>query len=95
MLARVLAMALCPSVCLCLSVTSRSSTEAVERIEPVFGMGASFHASCFVLKGNSGISENKGTSLWNFVPEFENFASVYRSSKRVIDLARERWTFRA
>jgi len=61
MLARLLAMALCPSVCL--SVTSRSSIETVERIELVFGMRASFHPSCTVLKENSGISKNKGTSL--------------------------------
>ena len=40
MLARVLAMALCPSVCL--SVTSRCSVEVVGRIEMVFGMQASF-----------------------------------------------------
>jgi len=42
----------------------------VERIELVFGMGASFHLSYTVLKGNSGISKNKGTSLWNFGPNF-------------------------
>ena len=29
--------------------------------------GASFHLSYTVLKGNSVISKNKGTSLWNFV----------------------------
>jgi len=40
----------------------------VERIDLVFGMGAFFHLSYTVLKGNSGISKNKGTSLWNFVP---------------------------
>jgi len=51
-----------------------------------------------VLKGNSGISKNKGTFLWNFVSNSglrENFASAYQSPKRVIDLARERWTLRA
>jgi len=31
-------------------------------------MGASFHLSYMILKGNSGISKNKGISLWNFVP---------------------------
>jgi len=31
-------------------------------------MGASFHLSYIVLKGNSGISKNKSTCLWNFVP---------------------------
>ena len=51
-----------------------------------------------VLKGNSGISKNKGTFLWNLVSNSglrENFASAYQSPKRVIDLARERWTLRA
>ena len=40
MIARVLAMALCLSVCP--SVTSRSSVETAKQIELVFGMGASF-----------------------------------------------------
>jgi len=57
----VLAMTLCPSV------TSRSSAKTAERIELVFGMWVSFHPSYTVLKGNSLISKNKGTSLWNFV----------------------------
>jgi len=74
MLARVLAMALCLSVCLSVSVcvylsaTSRSSIETAERIELVFGTGAFSQHSYTVLKGNSGISKNKATSLWNFVP---------------------------
>jgi len=50
-----------------LSVTSRCSIETAERTELVFGMLASFHPSYTVLKGNSVISKNKGTSLWNFV----------------------------
>ena len=50
-----------------LSVTSRCSIETAERIELVFGMLASFHPSYTVLKGNSVISKNKSTSLWNFV----------------------------
>ena len=45
MLARVLATALCLSV----SVTSWCSVETVERIELVFGMGASFDLSYTVL----------------------------------------------
>jgi len=55
------------SVCVRLSVTSRSSTKTAERIELVFGMWASFHPSYTVLKGNSVTSKNNGTSLWNFV----------------------------
>jgi len=31
-------------------------------------MGTSFHLSYTVLKGNFGNSKNKGTFLWNFVP---------------------------
>ena len=52
---------------LCLSVTSRCSIETDERIELAFGVWASFHQSCTVLKGNSIISKNKSTSVWNFV----------------------------
>ena len=44
MLARVLAMVLYLSVCL--SVTSWCSTETDERIELVFGTGASLHLPC-------------------------------------------------
>jgi len=54
-------------VSVCLSVTSRCSTKTAERIELVFGMRASSHASYTVLKGNSVISKNNGTSVWNFV----------------------------
>jgi len=62
----------CPSgpVSVCLSVTSRCSTETAERIELVFGAWASFQPSYTVLKGNSVISKNKGTSLWNFILKF-------------------------
>jgi len=42
MLERVLAMALCPSLCVCLSASSRSFIETDGRIELVFGMGAFF-----------------------------------------------------
>jgi len=45
MLARLLAIALCLSVCVCLSVTSRCFVEVVGRIELVFGMKASFDQS--------------------------------------------------
>ena len=65
-----LAMTLCLYLCLsvCLSVTSQCSIKTVERIELVFCTGASFHLSCTVLKVNPDIFKNKGTSLWNFVP---------------------------
>jgi len=50
-----------------------------------------------VLIGNSGISKNKGTSSGTLsqTAELKNFASVYRSSKQIINLAQERWTLRA
>ena len=57
------------SVCVCLSVTSRCSVEVVGRIKLVFGTEASFDKSYTVLKGNSSIFENKGTSMWKFVPK--------------------------
>jgi len=47
MLARVLAMALCP--CLSLSVISRCSIKRNERINLLFGMKASFDQSCAVI----------------------------------------------
>ena len=49
-----------------LSVTSRCSIEMDERIERVFGTWASFQPSYTVLKGNSVMSKNKGTSFRNF-----------------------------
>jgi len=52
------------SVCVChKSVFYRTD----ERIELV-GMGPCFHIAYTVLKGNCAICKNKGTSLWNFVP---------------------------
>jgi len=98
-LARVLAIALYSSVCLfvCLSVTSRSSIKTAERIELVFGMEASFHPSYNVLTRNLAISKIRvfPSGTLSQTLDLENFASVCRSSKRVIDLARKRWTLRA
>ena len=54
------------SVCLCLSVCHKSVFYRNGWTNRV-GMWASFHLSYTVLKGNSVISKNKGTSLWNFV----------------------------
>jgi len=84
------------SVCLSVCRKLECSLETDERIELVFGMGAYFRPSYTVLKGNSGISKDKGTSPGTLsqTRDLENFASMYRSSKRVIDLARERWTLR-
>jgi len=60
-----LAVALCLSVCL--SVTSRCSIEAAERIELVFGKRASFHLSHCV-KRKFRYLQNRGISLWKFLP---------------------------
>jgi len=59
-----------------------SNNEIDKRIKAGFGMGASFRPFYTVLKGNSSIFRNKGTSLWNFVqtPDFKNFARLHRSS---------------
>jgi len=77
------------SVSVCLSVTSRCSIKTNKWVELVFGMGASFHLSYTVLKGNSVISKSKVTSLWNFdqTPDLETFALAYWLSQHVIDLA--------
>ena len=71
--ARVLAMTLCLSVCL--SVTSRSSIDKVERIELVVGTGASFHPSYTVLKRNSGVSKIRvlPSGTLSQTPHLENF----------------------
>ena len=45
------------------------------------------------LNRNSGISKNKGTpsGTQSETPDLENFVMAYRSSKHVIDFARQRW----
>jgi len=88
----VLAMGLCVRVRRCPSVTSRCSIETAERIELVFAWF--FHPSYTVLKGNSVVSKNKGTSLWNFVlnsglEKFRHGISIvktcYQLSSRKVD----------
>ena len=49
-------------------VTSRSSVETAERIELFFCMEAFSDLSYSVLQENSDIYKNKGTSLWDCVP---------------------------
>ena len=63
----------CLSVCLyvCHNFTSRCSVETPGWCELVFGIETSFDLSCTVSEGNLGISDNKGNSLWNFVPDSE------------------------
>jgi len=50
------------------SVTSRYCIKTAKWIELVFGIEASLGLFYAVFKGNLGISENKGTPPWNFVP---------------------------
>jgi len=86
----------CLSVCVCLCLPVCHNSEFyrnVGRIELVSGMGASFHPSYTVLKNRvSPKIRALASATLSRTPDLQNFASVYRSSKRVIDLARERWT---
>ena len=91
----VLAMGL--SVSVCLSVTSRCSIKTAEWIELVLGMWASFHPFYAVLKGNSVISKNKDTFLWNFV--LNSGLRKFRHGNSIVEtcyqLSWERWPLRA
>ena len=98
MLAPVLAMALCPSIC----SSDRLSQIGVlsKRLDEsgwvsVWELPSTYPTLCFIeiqvpLKIRVLFS---GTLLQSL--DLENFATAYRSSKRVINLARERWTLRA
>ena len=76
------------SSCVCLSVqlsvTSQYCIKTTGRIKLAFCMETSFHLSHF------DTSENKGTSLWNFVPnsglrKFHHGKSPASSTKLVVD----------
>jgi len=85
-------------VCVCLSVChNRSSIETAEWIELVFGTGAAFHLSYSVLKWNSGIFKNNGTSPWNFVQNSGLRKLSFRISivETCYRLLSARWTLRA
>ena len=90
-----IAMAVC--LCLSVSVTSRCSIELDGRIDPVFDIQASCDQSYTVLYGNSDIHKNKGTSVWNFVPNsgLRKLCFSISIAKRVTNLARQRWTLKA
>jgi len=82
--AQVLAMALC------LSVSHKSEFDRNGRTNRTgFGMGASFHLSYTVLKEIRVYSKIRVLPSGTLpqTPDLENFASVYRLSKRVINLA--------
>ena len=88
----VLALGLCPSVCPSqVGVLSKRLKESSWFLACEL---ASFHPSFTVLKGNSVISKNKGTSLWNFVlksgiRKFRHGISIveacYQLSSRKVD----------
>ena len=91
MLARVLVMALSPSACLsvCLSV----SLPRVGVLSNGMNRLIWFVARELLSTSPAPCSrkfrylQNMGTSRWNFFLNSENFATVYRSSKRAINLA--------
>ena len=58
---------------------------------------ACFHISCNVLQENRVPTKIRvvPSGTLHQTPDLDNFASAYRSSRCVIDLARERWTLRA
>jgi len=83
MLARVLAMTLCPAVSA--SVTSRSSIETAEQIELFFCMEAFFDLSYTVVRKFRYLTIRVLPSpAMSQTPDLENFATAYGSSKRVI-----------
>jgi len=57
----------------------------------------SFHLSYTVLKGNSNISRNKGTSVWNFVSNSRLGKTCFGVTifELAVSVAQERWTPRA
>ena len=79
-------LSLCMSVCL--SVTVWYCMETTGQIELGFRVDASCHLSYTVLKGNAGISKNKCTSFWNFVPNSRKI--LPRQVDRVVSKTR-RW----
>jgi len=90
MLARVLAMALCLSVSVCLSqvgVLSKRMNESSWVL--VWELPSTYPA---VLKRNSGIFNNKGTSLWKFIQNsgLRKFCFGTSIVERVVDLARRK-----
>jgi len=94
MLARVLAMALCLSVCVCRkSVFYRNGWT----IWPGFWHGSFLPPILHCVKRNLCYLQNKGTSLWNSVPNsgLRKFCRGMSIAERAVRLARERWTLKA
>jgi len=94
MLARVLAMALCLSVCVCVGLSQVGVlSKRLNESGWFFGVRASFYLSYSVFQGNSGTLKNKDTSPWNFAPDsglrFRHSMSIveacYQLSSRKVD----------
>ena len=62
----ILAIALCLSVCMRVCVCPSPVGVLSKRLND--SSWFFFHLSYTVFKGNSNVSKNKGTSVWNFVP---------------------------
>jgi len=91
----VLAIALCPSVCQ--TVTSRNSIETDDRIELVLAweLPSTYPTMCCKKIRVSPKIRVFPSGTLSKTTDWENFATAYRSLKRVINLARRRWTLRA
>jgi len=85
----VLAMALCPSVC-----PSQVGVLLKRLNESSWFLACELSTRPTLLKGNSVISKNKGTSLWNSV--LKSGLRKFRDGISIVEnLARDRWTLRA
>jgi len=88
---------LCVCLSVCLSVTSPCSVETDKRIGWFLAreLPSTCPTVCFKeIQVPSKIRVLPSVTLLQTL-DLENFATAYRSSKRVIDFARERWTLRA
>ena len=90
-------MALCLSVSVCssVSVTGRSSIERDEQIELGFFARKLSSPILRCVKRKFAYLQKWRHFPLELCPDFENFAPAYRASKRVMELARRRWTLRA
>jgi len=64
------------------------------RIIKEFRYQSFFRAILHCAVKKSGYLQNRGTSLWNFVPNsgLRKFITAHRSSQRVVNLVRQTWT---
>ena len=85
-----LAVALCPSVCVCVCHRSVFYRNGWTNRAVFFCMRASFHLCCKEIQVPSVIKVLPSGTLLQTL-DLGKIATAYRSSKRVINLARERW----